>query len=90
MKSTGIVRKIDDLGRIVIPKEIRRLFELKENSDALEIFVDENTIILKKYDAILHFLPERQRHPDLQGPQHLFGMSERTGAEGFGLITSYL
>lgn len=50
MKSTGIVRKIDDLGRIVIPKEIRRLFELKENSDALEIFVDENTIILKKYE----------------------------------------
>lgn len=50
MKSTGIVRKIDDLGRIVIPKEIRRLFKLKENSDALEIFVDENTIILKKYE----------------------------------------
>lgn len=50
MKSTGIVRKIDDFGRIVIPKEIRRLFELKENSDALEIFVDENTIILKKYE----------------------------------------
>lgn len=50
MKSTGIVRKIDELGRIVIPKEIRRSFDLKDDEDALEIFVDDNTIILKKYE----------------------------------------
>ena len=50
MKSTGMVRKIDELGRIVIPKEMRRTFDLKENVDALEIFVDDNMIILKKYE----------------------------------------
>ena len=55
MKSTGIVRKIDELGRIVIPKEIRRTFDIKENTDALEIFVDENTIMLKKYEPACIF-----------------------------------
>ena len=49
MKATGIVRRIDDLGRIVIPKEIRRTLRIRE-SDPLEIFTDrEGEIILKKY-----------------------------------------
>jgi AbrB family transcriptional regulator, transcriptional pleiotropic regulator of transition state genes len=48
MKATGITRQIDDLGRIVIPKELRRVMDIKE-SDALEIFVEGNKIILKKY-----------------------------------------
>ena len=48
MKSTGIVRRIDDLGRVVIPKEIRHRF-LIEEGDPLEIFVDEDGIKLKKY-----------------------------------------
>jgi len=48
MKATGIVRRIDDLGRVVIPKELRRVFEIKEG-DPLEIFVDGNGIILRKY-----------------------------------------
>ena len=48
MKATGIVRRIDDLGRIVIPKEIRRTLHIRE-SDPLEIFTDrEGQIILKK------------------------------------------
>lgn len=47
MKATGIVRRIDDLGRIVIPKEIRRSFRIKEG-DPLEIFTDaEGEVILK-------------------------------------------
>ena len=50
MKSTGIVRKIDELGRVVIPKELRRSFDIKDNADALEIFVDGNTTVLKKYE----------------------------------------
>lgn len=50
MKSTGIVRKIDELGRIVIPKELRRTLGINEK-DALEIFVDGENIILKKYAA---------------------------------------
>jgi len=52
MKATGVVRRIDDLGRIVIPKEIRKTLRLK-NGENLEIFVDENeNIILKKYSQI--------------------------------------
>jgi len=52
MKATGIVRRIDDLGRIVIPKEIRRTLRLREG-DPLEIFTDrECGIILKKYSPI--------------------------------------
>ncbi len=52
MKATGIVRRIDDLGRIVIPKEIRRVLHIRE-SDPLEIYTDrEGQIILKKYSPI--------------------------------------
>ncbi len=47
MKSTGIVRKLDELGRITLPIEIRRNFDIKEK-DALEIYVDNEQIILKK------------------------------------------
>ncbi len=49
MKSTGIVRRLDDLGRIVIPKEIRNSLKFMEG-DALELFVENNNLILKKYD----------------------------------------
>ena len=48
MKATGIVRRIDDLGRIVIPKEIRRNMRLREG-DAMEIFLEDNCVCLKKY-----------------------------------------
>ncbi len=52
MKATGIVRRIDDLGRIVIPKEIRRTLRIKEG-DPLEIFTDrEGEVIFKKYSPI--------------------------------------
>lgn len=52
MKATGIVRRIDDLGRVVIPKEIRRTLRIRE-SEPLEIFTDRNgEIILKKYSPI--------------------------------------
>lgn len=49
MKSTGIVRKIDELGRVVLPIELRRTMDINEK-DALEIFVDGNNIILSKYE----------------------------------------
>lgn len=48
MKSTGIVRKVDELGRVVIPIELRRTLGIGEK-DALEIFIDDNQIILQKY-----------------------------------------
>lgn len=51
MKATGIVRRIDDLGRILIPKEIRRTCNLREG-DPMEIYLGENdAIVLKKYDT---------------------------------------
>ena len=61
MKATGIVRRIDDLGRVVIPKEIRRTLRIREG-DPLEIFVDrDGEVILKKYSPISelgHFAQE--------------------------------
>lgn len=57
MKSTGIVRKIDELGRIVIPKEIRNVLSIHSNDD-LEIFIDNMKIVLTKYeksDNILNY-----------------------------------
>ena len=49
MKSTGIVRKVDELGRVVIPIELRNQFKIAEK-DPIEIFVDGTSIILKKYE----------------------------------------
>lgn len=49
MKSTGIVRKVDELGRVVIPIELRRTLNINEK-DALEIYVEKNRIILQKYE----------------------------------------
>ena len=54
MKATGIVRKLDTLGRIVIPMELRRTFEL-EIGDPIEIFVEGNGIVLRKYQPACIF-----------------------------------
>lgn len=48
MIATGIVRRIDDLGRLVVPKEIRRKLEIREG-DALELFYTEDSVVFKKY-----------------------------------------
>ena len=48
MKSIGIVRRLDELGRIVLPKELRKSMDIN-TTDGLEIFVDGNTVVLKKY-----------------------------------------
>ncbi|MDR1629467.1 MAG: AbrB/MazE/SpoVT family DNA-binding domain-containing protein [Oscillospiraceae bacterium] len=50
MKATGIVRKIDDVGRIVLPMELRKVMNLRGSEDALEIFTDGDKIILQKYN----------------------------------------
>ncbi len=54
MKSTGIVRKVDELGRVVIPIELRRTLGIDEK-DALEIYVDSEKIIFKKYEPACVF-----------------------------------
>ena len=50
MKSTGIVRRIDRLGRIVIPKELRKVFSI-EDKDPVEMFITDNSIVMKKYES---------------------------------------
>ena len=55
MKATGITRKIDELGRIVIPKENRRSFNISENEDALEIYTEDDMSILRKYNPSCMF-----------------------------------
>lgn len=54
LKSTGVVRKVDELGRIVIPIELRRTMGIEEK-DSLEIYVDNEKIILKKYEPACIF-----------------------------------
>lgn len=51
MKETGMVRRLDDLGRLVIPKEIRRMYKMKEG-DSIEIYIDNGKICIRKYDEI--------------------------------------
>ena len=50
MKTTGVVRRLDELGRITLPIELRRTFQIEER-DALEIYVEEDRIILKKHET---------------------------------------
>lgn len=54
MKATGIVRKVDELGRVVLPMELRKTFDIKIK-DAMEIYVDDEAIILKKYEPACIF-----------------------------------
>ncbi|MFW5981102.1 MAG: AbrB/MazE/SpoVT family DNA-binding domain-containing protein [bacterium] len=54
MKATGIVRKIDDLGRIVLPKELRKTMNI-DKKDPMEIYVDGDSVILKKYQPACIF-----------------------------------
>ena len=66
MKSTGIVRKVDDLGRIVIPIELRRTLDI-DIKDAVEIFTEGDTIILKKYNPACIFCGESRDVSDYKG-----------------------
>ena len=54
MKATGVIRRIDDLGRIVVPKEIRNRLSIKED-DPVEIYVEGDKIILKRYEDVCFF-----------------------------------
>ena len=54
MKSTGIIRKVDDLGRIVLPIELRRTLDIAER-DELEIFMEKDKVILRKYEPACIF-----------------------------------
>ncbi len=66
MKSTGVVRKVDELGRIVIPIELRRTMGIEEK-DALEIYVDNDKIILKKYEPACIFCGNAEEVQNYKG-----------------------
>lgn len=66
MKSTGMVRRIDSLGRIVLPIELRRVLELDEDS-SLEIFMEGNQVILKKYEPSCVFCGEAKNVASYKG-----------------------
>ena len=60
MASTGIIRGLDKMGRVVLPRELRDTLDIK-NKDSLEFYVDDNTIILKKYNPDCAFCGERRK-----------------------------
>jgi transcriptional pleiotropic regulator of transition state genes len=66
MKSTGIVRKVDELGRVVIPIELRRTLDIAER-DSLEIYVDGDKIILRKYEPACIFCGNAQDVENFMG-----------------------
>ncbi len=66
MKSTGIVRKVDELGRVVIPIELRRTLGIDEK-DSLEIYVDGERIILKKYEPACIFCGNAEEVTNYRG-----------------------
>ena len=57
LKATGVVRRLDDLGRLVIPKEIRKRFQMKEG-DSIEFFMIDDQIMIKKYEPLSLFVKE--------------------------------
>lgn len=67
MKATGIVRKIDNLGRIVIPKELRKVLDIKENESGLEIFTENDMVILRKYEPTCIFCGEGKDVEEIKG-----------------------
>ena len=66
MKATGIIRKVDELGRVVIPIEIRNKFNIVEK-DPIEIYVDESSIVLKKYEPNCIFCGETNNLVEYKG-----------------------
>jgi len=66
MKATGIVRKVDQLGRVVLPIELRRVFNIEVN-DPLEILVDNDRIVLRKYEPACLFCGNADSVVDFKG-----------------------
>ena len=66
MKSTGIIRNIDELGRIVVPKEMRKKMEISD-ADPIEIYVEEDKIILKKHQLVCTFCGSDEALVDFKG-----------------------
>ncbi len=67
MKSTGMIRPVDKNGRVVIPMELRKQFDITNDVDSFEIFTDDNKIILKKYQPTCIFCGEAEDIIKMQG-----------------------
>lgn len=66
MKNTGIVRKVDELGRVVLPKELRRVLSIGDG-EPVEIYVEEDRIILRKYQPYCHFCGSSEQTVEFKG-----------------------
>jgi transcriptional pleiotropic regulator of transition state genes len=84
MKNTGIVRKLDELGRITLPIELRRTLDVTER-DPLEIYTDEDTIVLKKYQGEVHRCAHCDETKDLKklGKKYI---CKKCAADAFALV----
>ncbi|WP_027339391.1 AbrB/MazE/SpoVT family DNA-binding domain-containing protein [Halonatronum saccharophilum] len=80
MKSTGIVRKVDNLGRMVIPIELRRTLNI-DTKDPLEIYVDNDKVIFKKYEPACTFCGEAGDTVDFKGKIICSGCLEEMAEE---------
>lgn len=78
MKSTGIIRRVDELGRVVLPIELRNKFGITEK-DPMEIYVDGSSIILKKYEPNCIFCGNSKKLIDYQGKQVCEKCAEKIG-----------
>lgn len=78
MKSTGIVRKIDDLGRVVLPIELRRTLNI-DIKDPVEIFIEGDLIILKKYEPACVFCGEAANVENFRGKNVCKSCAEELG-----------
>lgn len=67
MKATGMIRPVDSMGRIVIPKEIRKILQVENNRDSFEIFMDGDKIILQKYQPTCVFCDNLAESVELGG-----------------------
>ena len=67
MKSTGIIRDVDQAGRVVIPKEIRDQLNIKSNVDSLEVFMQGDNIVLRKYKPACFFCDTLEETVDFYG-----------------------
>ena len=89
MRATGIIRRIDDLGRIVIPKEIRRTLRLREG-DPMELFVEHDAVMFKPYRAIDNSMAEFETACRLlrwQGVNHYAVFDQRNRVSDYNLET---
>ncbi len=76
MKSTGIIRKVDELGRIVLPIELRRTLDIAER-DELEIYMESDRIILQKFEPACVFCGSSRGLILLPAEEHLSGMHQK-------------